>query len=160
MEFEAGTYYIVNGDLIMNSIDSVTCDCAAAGSGVTIVLTGSTPAQTGTFSIGSINSFSLQAPSDPAYDFPGVLIYVDRRAPYATSSFNSIDSLTFNGALYAASQKLDVNSIDYTAQTDCAQIVAYRADFSSIDSFGRVDNCAAYGAQLSSIGGSAGWLVQ
>lgn len=157
--FNPGTYYIVDGDLEFNSISNVSCNCSAPGSGVTFVLTGTSSAQIGTFSFGSMDSISLQSPSDPSYDYPGMLIYVDRDAPYDTSSFSSIDSLTFNGAVYAPSQKLQISSIDYSAQTDCAQLVAFRVQFSSIDSFGRADNCPAYGTKNLSIGGIAPALV-
>ena len=149
---EPGTYYIVDGNLDFSSINSVTCNCAAPGSGVTFVLTGSSP---GTFEFSSISSLSLRAPSDASYDFPGMLIYVDRNASYATSKFSSIDSVTFNGGLYAPSQMLDFNSIDYTVQTDCMQLIGFHVNFSSIDGFGRTDNCPAYGTADMSIGGAA-----
>ncbi len=157
---QPGTYYIVDGDLDFSSIGNVVCNCAASDSGVTFVITGTTPGQIGKYSISSIDSVSLRAPADGSYDYPGMLIYVDRRADYDTSIFNSIDSLTLNGALYAASQRLSFNSIDYTAQTDCAQIVGLHVSFNSIDSFGRADNCPAYGTQALSIGGAAGSLVR
>ena len=124
--------------------------------GLTFVLTGTTPGQIGTFEFSSINSVSLRAPKDGSYDFPGMLLYVDRNAPYGTSKFSQIDSVTFNGGLYAASQELNFNSIGYTAQTDCMHIVGFNVTFSSIDSFGRADNCGAYGTQQISIGGAGG----
>ena len=160
LTIQPGTYYIVDGDLDFSSIGNISCNCSAAGSGVTFVITGTTPGQIGKYSISSIDSVSLQAPADGSYDYPGMLIYVDRRASYETSIFNSIDSLTLNGALYAASQELSFNSIDYTAQTDCAQTVGLHVSFNSIDSFGRADNCPAYGTQAISIGGTAGSLVR
>lgn len=156
LTIQPGTYYIVDGDLIISSINSVTCNCAAPGSGVTFVLTGTTPGQVGTFEFSSINSISLRAPKDGSYDFPGMLLYVDRNAPYATSKFSQIDSVTFNGGVYAASQELNFNSIGYTAQTDCMHIVGFNVDFNSMDSFGRADNCGAYGTQQISIGGAGG----
>lgn len=155
-----GTYYIVNGDLEFDSIGTLKCNCSSTGSGVTFVITGSSSSQIGTFEFNSIDRVSLRAPSLSSYDFPGVLIYVDRDADYDTSSFNSIDSLTMNGVVYAASQKIDFNSIDYTSQTDCAAIAAFHLDFNSIDSFGRADNCAAYGSDGISIGGDMGMLVR
>ncbi len=157
---QPGTYYIVDGDLEFSSIGSVGCNCSAAGSGVTFVITESAPGLAGTFEFSSIDSLSLRAPSDSSYDYPGMLIYVDRDADYDTSKFNSIDSLTMNGVVYAPSQNLQFNSIDYTAQTDCAATVAFHVEYNSMDSFGRADNCAAYGSSGISLGGAAGSLVQ
>ncbi len=157
---QPGTYYIVDGDLEFSSIGSVSCNCSAAGSGVTFVITESAPGLAGTFEFSSIDNLSLRAPSDASYDYPGMLIYVDRDADYETSRFNSIDSLTMNGVVYAPSQKLQFNSIDYTAQADCATTVAFHIEYNSMDSFGRADNCAAYGSSGISLGGAAGVLVQ
>ncbi len=160
LTFEPGTYYIVDGNLNISSINNVTCNCAASGSGVTFVLTGTTPADIGTSNFSSINNVSLRSPSDAAYDYPGMLIYVDRDSPYATSQFSSIDNVTLNGTIYAPSQKVNFSSIDYTAQADCAQTVAFRVQYSSIDGFGRTDDCEAYGAIQVTIGGSSPKLVQ
>lgn len=153
---QPGTYYIVDGDLDFSSMNSVTCNCTAPGSGVTFVITGSTPAQIGKFEISSINTVNLRAPKDASYDYTGMLIYVDRRAPYQLSKFSQIDNVTFNGALYAPSQELNINSIDYTVQTDCMWIVGYNVNFNSIDAFGRTDNCSAYGTKQISVGAGGG----
>ena len=142
--------------LELQSIGSIDCNCLAAGSGVTFVLTGTTPAQTGKFKFSSIINVSLRAPSDTSYDYPGVLIYVNREAPNDESVFESIENLTFNGAIYAASHKLKFASVNYTSSTDCLQIVGHQAEFSSMDTFGRSDNCAAYGARKISVAGGAG----
>ncbi len=155
-----GTYYIVNGDLEFSSMGSLRCNCSGTGSGVSLVLTGSSPAQVGTFSFSSIDSVNLRAPADSSYDFPGILLYVDRDSSYQTSSFSSIDSLTMNGLVYAPSQRISFSSIDYSAQTDCAAIAGFRLEFNSIDSFGRADNCPAYGSSGITIGGATALLVE
>ena len=154
---QPGTYYIVNGDLRFNSLGNVQCNCSTPGSGVTFVLTGSNP---GRVNFNSTDTINLRAPSDSSYDYPGILIYIDRDSSHQTSTFNSIDNLTLNGAIYAPTQTVEFNSIDYTSQTDCAQIVGYRVEFNSIDSFGRSDNCTAYGTKEIDIGGMPSSLVQ
>ena len=155
---EAGTYYIVDGDLNASG-GNISCNCSAPGSGVTFVLTGTTPTDIGVINIGNINSVSLRAPSDASYDFPGMLVYVDRDSPYQESSFSSIDSLTFNGAIYMPSQKLTFGSIDWSGQTDCSVIVALRLKFNSIDNFGRSNNCTTYGTDRFGIGSSKPSLI-
>ncbi len=152
-----GTYYVVNGDLEFSS-GNVSCNCSAPGAGVTFVLTGS-GSSIGTFDFGSINSLSLQAPADPSYDYPGILIYVDRDSPLQESKFSSIDNLTFNGAIYAPTQQLTYSSIDWSSHTDCSLIVGYRIKFNSIDAFGKADNCAEYGTQTFGPGMSSPSLV-
>ena len=150
----------MDGDLEFSSIGNLTCNCSAAGSGVTFVITESAPGQAGSFEFSSIDTVSLRSPSGPSYDYPGMLVYVDRDASYESAKFNSIDSLTMNGVVYAPSQHLQFNSIDYTAQTDCAATVAFHIEYNSIDSFGRADNCLAYGSNGISLGGADGALVQ
>ena len=153
LTIQPGTYYIVDGDLDLSGIGSVSCNCTAPGSGVTFVITGTTPSQIGTFALKSMSSLSLRAPSDSSYDYPGILIYVDRRASSSdTSELDTIGGLTFNGALYAPSQKLKLKSIDYTTQTDCAWIVGHNVTLDTIGRFGEVDNCAAYGTKSLSAG--------
>lgn len=157
---KAGTYYIVDGDLKLDSIDRIICDCAFAGDGVTFVLTGSSPSKIGYFEINSVDTVSLQAPSDNAYPFPGMLIYVDRRANEATSKLNSINTATLNGALYAPSQHLQFNSVDSANLADCMQVIANTVEFNSIDGVWRADNCIEYGAEPIKIGGSSAQLYE
>ena len=127
---------------------------------MTFVLTGSSPGNIGKIEISSIGSVSLRAPSDPSYDFTGMLIYVDRRAQYEDVKINSIDNFTFNGAIYAPSRRLEINSVDWSAQTDCAQLVAFHLRFNSIDRFGRADQCNAHGTPDVTIGQDGPWLVE
>ena len=79
----------MDGDLKFSSIGNVNCDCGAPGSGVTFVIIESAPGLAGEFEFSSIDSLSLRAPSASSYDYPGMLIHVDRGASSGTSKFNS-----------------------------------------------------------------------
>ena len=151
--FNPGTYYIVNGDFKISSANSVSCNCSAAGSGVTFVITGTQPGNTGKVEVASTDNFTLRAPSDASYDYPGILFYVDRDAPSEEFKFSSIVNMAANGVIYAPSQRMTFDSIG-AGSTECSQIVGHNVKFGTMEGFGRTDNCASYGiTQLGSGGG-------
>jgi hypothetical protein len=92
--FGPATYYIVNGDLLVNGHNrgdgddagigaTVTCPGCGGGVGDTFVLTGTTSSDIGVLQIGSPTTITLSAPSSGTY--AGLLIFQDRKAPLDTS---------------------------------------------------------------------------
>jgi hypothetical protein len=121
--FTPGTYYIVNGDMIITSDNNVRCpSCGPSGSdmlGVTFVLTQSTGnnSDIGGVSITSENNVELNAPSTGPYQ--GVLFYQDRRAPAGTMTSGSriftvasLNNATLSGAVYFPQNRIDISSIN------------------------------------------------
>src|SRR5205823_3049941 len=118
--FKPGTYYIVNGDLIISSDNNVSCpDCSVSNGvavGTTFVLTQSTGnnSDIGGVSITSENNVTLNAPSSG--DYPGVLFYQDRRATAGTMASTSkiftvasLNNATLNGAIYFPQNRIDIS---------------------------------------------------
>jgi Flp pilus assembly protein TadG len=121
--FTAGTYYIANGDLVIQSTNNVSCsNCTTSGgvtTGTTFVLTQTTGnnADIGGASITSENNVNFNAPSTGTY--AGVLFYQDRRVAAGTMSSTSkiftvasLNTATLSGAIYFPSNKIDVSSIN------------------------------------------------
>jgi Flp pilus assembly protein TadG len=146
VKLKPGTYFIVNGKLIMDSINNISCDCLYPTEGVTFVITGTSSDKIGYFEVNSVGKFDLRSPSGTKYPYPGILIYVDRDAKYQTSKFNSVITMIANGAIYAPSQHIQINSVD-ASYTECSQIIGYDVEFNSVESFARNENCVKYGAK-------------
>ena len=119
----AGTYIINQGALSFGAQANITCN------GCVFIMTsstaGSTPSSIGDVSINAGAVMNLTAPSSGTY--AGVLMYMDRRAPYGTSTINGNSSSTWRGGFYFPSREIRFNG---TAgmQTECIQMVARRLD--------------------------------
>ena len=119
----AGTYIIDRGGLSFGAQSNVTC------SGCVFILTsataGSQPSSISDVSINGGAIMNLTAPSSGPY--AGVLMYMDRRAPYGTSTINGNSSSIWRGGFYFPTRELRFNG---TAgmQTECIQMVARRLD--------------------------------
>ena len=121
----AGTYIINGGSL------NISSGAFVAGTGVTIVLTGSNPNTIATVAINGGAQISLTAPSEGIFE--GVLIFQDRRALDNDSggSINKINgnaSSKLQGAIYIPSQALEFTG-NSTMNIDCLQFVARRLVF-------------------------------
>jgi hypothetical protein len=111
-----GVYVIDGGTLKVNSTATVR------GTGVTFFLpNGATLDMEGGADV------TLSAPTSGAYS--GVLAYVDRSSPYNVHKVNGNSSSTVNGAIYAASGKVQMNGTS-TFGGGCTQIVALQIEFS------------------------------
>ena len=123
VHFQAGTYYIANGDLVIqsdNNVDCSTCSTATGSVvGITFVLTQTTGnnSNIGGVSITAMNTVSLNAPSTGTY--AGVLFYQDRRADVGTMTTSSkiftlasLNTATLAGAIYFPNNKLEVSNIN------------------------------------------------
>ena len=156
--FQAGTYYIANGDLIITSDNNVSCsDCATSGgvtTGTTFVLTQTTGnnADIGGVSITSQNNVTLNAPSTGTYR--GVLFYQDRNTPNGTMTSSSkiftvasLNNATLSGAIYFPSNRIDISSINNfggSPTTGCSIFVGRYIKFSSFNNIYK-GGCGTYG---------------
>lgn len=146
---QPGTYVIDRGDFSVSAGGTLTCNCTAEGSGVTIVLTSSGGAsQIGTVVINGGAVVDLRAPSDPSYRHPGLAFYQDERASKNTiAKFNGGGTMRITGAIYMAAQEVEWSGGNNTSMsTSCTEIVSRRLTFvgsSKIDN----SNCAAMGVK-------------
>jgi Flp pilus assembly protein TadG len=156
--FNAGTYYITNGDLVIRSDNNVSCaNCTTSGgvtTGTTFILTQTSGnnADIGGVSITSENNVSLNAPSTGTY--AGVLFYQDRNVPNGTMTSSSkiftvasLNNATLSGAIYFPNNRIDISSINNfggSPTTGCTIFVGRYIKFSSFNNNYK-GGCATYG---------------
>ena len=152
--FNAGTYYIANGDLYISSSNNVGCGNCTGGAGVTFVLTQTTGnnSDIGGVRITSENNVTLSAPNSGTY--AGVLFYQDRRVPAGTMSstskiftVSSLNNATMAGAVYFPNNKIDIasiNNIGGTASTGCTIWIGRYVKLSSYNNAYK-GGCGLYG---------------
>lgn len=121
-----GVYYIDGGSFLVNSSAVIT------GTGVTIILTSSSAATSGS-SVASIDinggaTLNLSAPT--AGPYAGVLIYQDRRAnDSGTEKINGNATTFLQGAVYMPSRQVQFTGTAGMT-TNCLKLVARRVIFS------------------------------
>jgi Flp pilus assembly protein TadG len=152
--FTPGTYYIVDGDLYLTSINNVSCPTCTDGAGVTFVLTRSTSnANIGGVRITSENNVTLSAPNSGTYK--GVLFYQDRRANVGTMTstskiftVSSLNNAKLQGAIYFPNNRIDLSSLNNAGNsTDgCTVWVGRYIKFSSYNN-NFVAGCEALGTK-------------
>ncbi|HEV2079233.1 MAG TPA: pilus assembly protein TadG-related protein [Allosphingosinicella sp.] len=127
-----GTYYIdgKGSGGGVNAVNSLSVDSTAtiSGTGVTIVLTSSTPTDPASFPTVHINGsaqVNLSAPvAGSGQPYPGILFYQDRRAGTTGTNFLNGNSLSsYEGAFYFPRQQVTFNG-NTGMQTKCVQMVA------------------------------------
>jgi hypothetical protein len=122
-----GTYYIDGSSGVGFDLLSTA---RITGTGVTIVLTSSTPTNPSTFANVAIHAQSTMNLSSPTSGtFKGVLFYQDPRSPYGDAIMNGTSTSTLEGALYFPSKLMKFNG-NSGLQTKCLQMVALRLSFS------------------------------
>jgi Flp pilus assembly protein TadG len=156
--FQAGTYYVANGDLRITSSNNVTCTNCTGGAGVTFVLTQTTNnnADIGGVNISSENNVVLPAPSTGQY--AGILFYQDRRASVGTMTsttkfFNvsSLNNATLNGAIYFPNNRIQVSSVNNIgANATCTVWIGRYIKFTSYNN-NSIAGCATYGTTPATI---------
>jgi Flp pilus assembly protein TadG len=146
---EPGTYYIDKGDFQVGSNVVLTCNCSAAGSGVTIVLTtsGTDFSKIGSVDINGTAKVTLQAPSSSTYRYPGKLFIQDPRAELklnggGQNKFNGGANLSLTGLLYFPNQTVEWSG--NSATSSCTQIVANTITFTGNTNLANA-GCAALG---------------
>ena len=125
-----GTYILTNNG---GTPGNLTVSGSLSGSGVTIILT-SGNSNWGYITISGGGIVNLTPETSGAFE--GVLIYVDRNAPY--NNHNQITgsaSTSLTGAIYLPSQLLTFSGS--SSGTGCLQLVALTFDFTGGSSFGR-----------------------
>ena len=116
----SGTY-IVTGDIDIQAQAEVTC------ASCTIILTNSTPANTGTVTINGGAKMNLTAPDSGTYK--GILFYQDRGASTANiNKINGNSSSFYKGAFYFPHQQ-----VEYTGTAglvfECVKLVTWQLTF-------------------------------
>lgn len=118
VNFTPGTYYITNGDLILNGITTVACPTCTGGAGVTFVLTQTSGNNNdiGGVTLNNLGTVTLVAPNSGTY--AGIVFYQDRRAPLGSMAantrvfgVNNITNVTLAGAVYFPSNRIDINNL-------------------------------------------------
>jgi hypothetical protein len=152
--FTAGTYYIANGDLLIQSDNNVSCSNCTNGAGVTFVLTQTTGRNSdiGGVSITSENNVSLSAPNSGTYK--GVLFYQDRRVTAGTMNssskiftLSSLNNATLLGAVYFPNNAISISSINnigVNSSNGCTIWIGRYLKFSSYNNNFK-GGCATYG---------------
>lgn len=142
--------YILNGGYF-----SVTAGATVKGTGVTIVMTGSSPANVATLSIGGGSLITLSAPTTGAT--AGLVFFQDRTA--VSTSVDSIQGggqLNVTGAIYFPNQEVEYSNGSVTNSSTCTQLIASVIMFTGGASFS--NGCASAG--VSAIGTSPSQLVE
>ncbi|WP_156254643.1 pilus assembly protein TadG-related protein [Sandarakinorhabdus oryzae] len=130
-----GIYYIdgarLTGGDANNAGLQIGSQATITGSGVTLILTSSSPSVGGSFAGMKINAgatVNLTAPTSGTYQ--GILIYQDRRAPAMgdTLQINGNSGSKLQGAIYAPRSEIVING-NAGMNTNCLQIVGYRLTF-------------------------------
>lgn len=127
-----GTYYVDEGDIKITASAVIRCACIAPDDGVTFVLTSSAgdPGAIGTITINGGADVLLQAPTDEADPFTGMLVYQDRLATTSQSlKFNGGSLMLLTGALYAPNQTIEWSGGNSAAGATCTQIVGQQVKF-------------------------------
>jgi len=119
LNLQPGTY-VVTGDVDFGAQATVNC------SGCTIILTNSTPANTGSLTINGGAQVNMTAPTSG--DYHGILFYQDRQASMSTSKVNGNSSSNYSGAFY-----FPKTAVEYTGTAgltfDCVRLVVRRVTF-------------------------------
>jgi hypothetical protein len=124
LNLAAGTYYVDGSTFDLGSTAVVN------GSGVTIILTSSTPTNPSSFATISMNGGAIVNLSSPTSGtYKGVLIYQDPRTPFGESRINGNSASSLEGGLYFPSRQLNFNG-NTGLTTKCLQLVARRLNFS------------------------------
>lgn len=144
---QPGTYHVVGADFTVNAGAIVRCECWAVGSGVTIVLSNG-----GTVTIKGGADVELQAPSDPAYPFQGILFYQDRNTHRMTHRAELVggEGMALTGAIYFPATEVHFSGNNGAVSSQCIEIIARLIRFvgtSVIDS----SRCSEHGTPTASV---------
>lgn len=114
-----GVYYVDDGDVTFGSISTIT------GADVTIVITGSAPANVGDIRINGGTTVDLRAPATGP--FRGIVIYKDQNASPGDDRLNGGSTMNLRGVVYMPSQPIQFNG--GADQDGCTEIVADTVTF-------------------------------
>jgi hypothetical protein len=146
---EPGTYYIHEGDLIVQGGGTLQCPTCTAGRGVAIVFTGATANRIGGVNINGNAVVDLRAArtaADP--DFNGILFYRDIRATANSTSNPAVDlngtaTVKLSGGMYFPSTHVRMTGTAGTIA--CSVLVAASVEFNGNAD---VTGCAEVGTRV------------
>lgn len=131
VNFAPGTYVINGGELRFAGNGTIT------GTGVTFILTGTTPSTVAKLTIEGGSSLTLSAPTSGPYE--GVLFYQDRAALTLGNGAESVNTITGNsnlsltGAVYFPSQRINYKGTG-GLRSSCTRLIANRIGFTGTSS--------------------------
>ena len=141
-KFNGGAYVLQPGVYYLDSIDFIATGGSISGTGVTIILTGSTPGQ---ISMNGNATLNLTAPTTGP--FAKLLLTQSPNASNSTNAnvINGNASSTFDGTIYFPKQEVKFSGTS-GAQTKCAMVVARRVNFEgNADIQNNTTGCVANG---------------
>jgi Flp pilus assembly protein TadG len=128
-----GTYIINGGSFSMNG------QATLSGTGVTIVLTGSS----GNYASVSMNggaTVNLSAPTSGS--LKSILFFGDKNATSVTNSFGGGASMNLNGVIYTPSSDVTIAGNSSASSASCTQVVSNSLTISGASGFGTGSSCA------------------
>lgn len=132
---DPGVYIVDRGDFSVGSQAQVT------GSGVTIVLTGSSAANIATFTVNGGASLDITAPTEFENNYwRNILFYQDRRGTSRMSRVNGGGTLDLEGIIYMPNGDLTFSG-SAGSQNECLFLVAYRVILTGTSDFN--NNCSS-----------------
>ncbi|MDF3073414.1 MAG: hypothetical protein K0S54_1081 [Alphaproteobacteria bacterium] len=112
-----GTYYVRDGNF------NVKAQAVVKGTGVTIILTGTTASTVGAVDINANTDVTLSAPTGSSDTYRG-LTFVQQRNGTADSKFNGGSRTKISGGIYFPNTRVTWNGDNTYAAPDCTQVVA------------------------------------
>jgi hypothetical protein len=112
-----GTYYVRDGNF------DAKAQAVVQGTGVTIILTGTTASKVGAVDINGNTDVTLSAPTGTSDTYRG-LVFVQQRNGTADSKFNGGSRTKISGGVYFPNTRVTWNGDNTYAAPDCTQIVA------------------------------------
>ena len=132
---DPGVYIVDRGDLSVGSQARVT------GTGVTIVLTGSSPANIATITVNGGASLNITAPTEFENNYwRNILVYQDSRGTSRVSKINGGGTLDLEGIFYMPNGDLTFSG-SAGSQNECLFLVAYRVILTGTSDF--TNNCSS-----------------
>jgi Flp pilus assembly protein TadG len=124
-----GTYIFYDADIQLNNGILKCSTCTGVGtSGVTIIMTGSSPSSIGVIGENGSPTIQLKAPATNSFNsaFNGVLFYTDKNAVLGNSVNLTGDANSkFSGAMYFPSSNVTFSGNSGGSVPDCSEIVGY-----------------------------------
>lgn len=137
--FNAGTYYVHNGDL------ELAGSMAVSGSGVTFVLTGDSGGDVGAVKITGSGTMSMSAPTSGGNK--GMLVVQDRDATSGDSNeVAGSTNLNLTGAIYTPTTPMDFKGSSSTGNS-CIVVIADSVKFTGSTGMATT-NCSSAGVEL------------
>jgi Flp pilus assembly protein TadG len=124
-----GTYVFFDASIQLNNGILECTTCTGVGtSGVTIIMTGTSPSSVGSIGENGNPTIQLAAPATNSFNsaFNGVLFYTDQKAALGNSVKLTGDSAsTFSGAMYFPSSAITFSGNSGGTAPTCSEIVGY-----------------------------------